>query len=236
MRIILLGAPGAGKGTQARILSEVFDIPQISTGDMLRAAVAAGSALGKLAQRAMNQGQLVSDELIIELVKERIGQPDCHKGYLFDGYPRTVPQAEALRRTGVKIDYVFEIDVPDSVIVDRLTQRWTHSPSGRTYHLQYNPPKVSGLDDLTGESLVQRDDDNAATVTSRLAVYHQQTKPLVNYYANWERNEPGVAPSFRKIVGTGSIEQIRSSLLSAANPAAATCPFLHASASPAVNL
>lgn len=230
MRIILLGAPGAGKGTQAQFLKDAFSLPQISTGDMLRAAVASGSELGRLVKTAMERGELVSDDIIIALVKERISQPDCEAGYLFDGYPRTVPQAEALRRSGVKIDYVFEIDVPDSVILDRLTQRWTHLPSGRTYHLQHNPPKVHGLDDLTAEPLIQRDDDKADTVAGRLAVYHQQTKPLITYYAQWERDDPETAPAFCKFAGTDSIEKIRGALIRAVSPAAAKCPFLHAGA------
>ena len=208
MRLILLGAPGAGKGTQAAFICEKFGIPQISTGDMLRAAVKAGTPLGLQAKAVMDAGQLVSDELIINLVKDRIAQPDCAKGFLFDGFPRTIPQADAMKAAGVKLDYVLEIDVPFEAIIDRMSGRRSHPASGRTYHVKFNPPKVGGIDDVTGEPLVQREDDKEETVKKRLQVYSDQTRPLVDYYSNWAKAEPQAAPQYRAISGTGSVEEI----------------------------
>ena len=208
MRLILLGAPGAGKGTQAAFICEKFGIPQISTGDMLRAAVKAGTPLGLQAKAVMDAGQLVSDELIINLVKDRIAQPDCAKGFLFDGFPRTIPQADAMKAAGVKLDYVLEIDVPFEAIIDRMSGRRSHPASGRTYHVKFNPPKVEGIDDVTGEPLVQREDDKEETVKIRLQVYSDQTRPLVDYYSNWAKAEPQAAPQYRAISGTGSVEEI----------------------------
>ncbi|MCW5297969.1 adenylate kinase [Herbaspirillum lusitanum] len=215
MRLILLGAPGAGKGTQATFIKEKYNIPQISTGDMLRAAVAAGTELGVAAKKVMDAGGLVSDDIIIGLVKDRLKQPDCANGYLFDGFPRTTPQADAMKDAGVKIDYVLEIDVPDSAIVERMSGRRVHQPSGRTYHVKFNPPKVEGKDDVTGEALIQRDDDKEETVLKRLSVYHEQTEVLVGYYGKWaESGQPG-APKYRKIAGVGPVEQIRESAFAA---------------------
>jgi adenylate kinase len=208
MRLILLGPPGAGKGTQANFIKEKFGIPQISTGDMLRAAVKAGTPLGIEAKKVMDSGGLVSDEIIIGLVKDRLQQDDCKAGYMFDGFPRTIPQAEAMREAGVPIDYVLEIDVPDSDIVERMSGRRAHLASGRTYHVKYNPPKVEGKDDVTGEPLVQRDDDKEDTVKKRLDVYHAQTKPLVAYYADWAAKGDPKAPKCRKISGQGKVEEI----------------------------
>jgi adenylate kinase len=211
MRLILLGAPGAGKGTQATFIKEKFNIPQISTGDMLRAAVKAGTPLGLAAKQVMDSGGLVSDNIIIGLVKDRLKEPDCANGYLFDGFPRTVPQADAMKDAGVAIDYVLEIDVPDEAIVERMSGRRVHPASGRTYHVKFNPPKVAGKDDATGEDLVQRPDDTEETVKKRLTVYHEQTKILVSYYNNWAQSgEPG-APKYRKIAGVGPVESIRDS-------------------------
>jgi adenylate kinase len=208
MRLILLGAPGAGKGTQATFICQKYGIPQISTGDMLRAAVKAGTPLGIEAKKVMDAGGLVSDELIINLVKDRIAQPDCAQGFLFDGFPRTIPQAEAMKAAGVKLDYVLEIDVPFDAIVERMSGRRSHPASGRTYHVKFNPPKVEGQDDVTGEPLVQRDDDKEETVNKRLEVYSAQTRPLVDYYANWAKQDPAAAPKYRAISGTGSVEDI----------------------------
>ena len=209
MRLILLGPPGAGKGTQANYIKEKFGIPQISTGDMLRAAVKAGTPLGLAAKKVMDAGGLVSDDLIIGLVKDRLKESDCANGYLFDGFPRTTPQADAMKDAGVAIDYVLEIDVPDSAIVERMSGRRVHPASGRTYHVKFNPPKVAGKDDVTGEDLIQRDDDKEETVTKRLAVYHNQTKVLVDYYGNLAKaGDPG-APKYRKIDGVGAVELIR---------------------------
>lgn len=215
MRLILLGAPGAGKGTQAAFICRRFDIPQISTGDMLRAAVKAGTALGLAAKQVMDAGALVSDDIIIGLVKERIAQPDCANGFLFDGFPRTIPQAQALRDAGVRIDVVLEIDVPDEAIVERMSGRRVHVASGRTYHVHFNPPKVEGRDDATGEPLIQRDDDREETVKKRLAVYHEQTRPLVEYYTRWAASGDAAAPRCRRIEGTGSVEDITARALAA---------------------
>ena len=209
MRLILLGPPGAGKGTQASFIKEKFGIPQISTGDMLRAAVKAGTPLGLAAKKVMDSGGLVSDDIIIGLVKDRLTQPDCAQGYLFDGFPRTIPQADAMKDAKVKIDCVLEIDVPDADIIERISGRRVHAASGRTYHVRFNPPKVAGKDDLTGEDLIQRDDDLEATVRTRLSVYHAQTRPLVEYYSNWAASGSADAPRYRKIAGLGSVEDIR---------------------------
>ena len=215
MRLILLGAPGAGKGTQAAFICQKYGIPQISTGDMLRAAVKAGTPLGVAAKKVMDAGGLVSDDIIIGLVKERITQADCAGGFLFDGFPRTIPQAEAMREAGVKLDYVLEIDVPFDAIIERMSGRRSHPASGRTYHVKFNPPKVAGQDDVTGEPLVQRDDDKEETVKKRLEVYSSQTRPLVDYYRNWAQSEPAAAPRYRAISGTGSVEEITSRALQA---------------------
>ena len=215
MRLILLGAPGAGKGTQAAFICQQYGIPQISTGDMLRAAVKAGTPLGLQAKSVMESGGLVSDDLIINLVKERIAQPDCANGFLFDGFPRTIPQAEAMKAAGVKLDYVLEIDVPFDVIIERMSGRRSHPASGRTYHVKFNPPKAEGVDDVTGEPLVQRDDDKEDTVKKRLDVYIQQTRPLVDYYSQWAAKEPAAAPKYRKISGTGSVDDITARALQA---------------------
>ncbi|MCA3238070.1 MAG: adenylate kinase [Curvibacter sp.] len=215
MRLILLGAPGAGKGTQAAFICKKFGIPQISTGDMLRAAVKAGTPLGLQAKAVMESGGLVSDDLIINLVKERIAQPDCVPGFLFDGFPRTIPQADAMKAAGVKLDYVLEIDVPFEAIIERMSGRRSHPASGRTYHIKFNPPKVEGTDDLTGEPLVQRDDDKEETVKKRLDVYSAQTRPLVNYYSNWAKSDASTAPKYRAISGLGQVEEITARALAA---------------------
>ncbi len=208
MRLILLGPPGAGKGTQAAFITGKFGIPQISTGDMLRAAVKAGTAMGLAAGKVMDAGGLVSDDIIIGLVRDRLQQPDCQSGYLFDGFPRTIAQAEAMKVASVRIDYVLEIDVPDEAIIERMGGRRVHVASGRTYHVSFNPPRHPGRDDATGEELVQRDDDREETVRKRLSVYHSQTRPLVEYYRNWERTGDKAAPAYRRISGLGSVEQI----------------------------
>ena len=209
MRLILLGPPGAGKGTQAAFITERFGIPQISTGDMLRSAVKAGTPLGLAAKEVMDSGTLVSDDIIVQLVKDRLQAPDTANGYLFDGFPRTIPQAEAMKRAGISIDYVLEIAVPDSDIIERMGGRRVHLASGRTYHEKFNPPKVAGRDDVTGEALIQRDDDREDTVRKRLAVYHAQTSALIDYYSQWAaRGEPG-APRYRRISGVGPVDDIR---------------------------
>jgi adenylate kinase len=215
MKLILLGAPGAGKGTQAAYICQKFGIPQISTGDMLRAAVKAGSPLGIEAKKVMDAGGLVGDDIIIGLVKERITQPDCAKGFLFDGFPRTIPQADAMKHAGVQLDVVLEIDVPDESIIDRMSGRRVHVNSGRTYHVRYNPPKVAGKDDVTGEDLIQRDDDKEDTVRKRLQVYQSQTRPLVDYYSQWAATGDSQAPRYRKISGTGSVEEITARAMAA---------------------
>ena len=210
-----MGAPGAGKGTQAAFICRQFSIPQISTGDMLRAAVKAGTPLGREAQAVMASGALVSDDLIINLVKERLALPDCANGFLFDGFPRTLPQADAMRNAGVKLDYVLEIDVPFGDIIERMSGRRSHPASGRIYHVKFNPPQVEGKDDVTGEDLIQRDDDHEDTVRKRLDVYSQQTRPLVDYYSQWARNEPEAAPKYRAISGVGSVDEITQRALAA---------------------
>lgn len=215
MRIILLGAPGAGKGTQAKFLCEKYDIPQISTGDMLRAAVKAGTPLGVQAKEIMDQGGLVSDDIIIGLIKERVLEDDCKNGCLFDGFPRTIPQADALKTEGIDIDAVVNFDVADEEIIARLSGRRVHPASGRVYHIQHNPPKQEGLDDETGEPLVQREDDTEATVRKRLGIYHDQTKPLVDYYSAWAEKEPEQAPAYVYIEGVGSVEEIKERVLAA---------------------
>lgn len=216
MRLILLGAPGAGKGTQAQFICEKFAIPQISTGDMLRTAVKAGTELGIAAKKIMDAGGLVSDDIIIGLVKDRLTQPDCSKGYLFDGFPRTIPQAQAMKDAGVPIDYVLEIDVPFDAIIDRMSGRRVHPASGRTYHVTFNPPKVEGKDDVTGEALIQRDDDKEETVRKRLQVYNDQTRPLVEYYSTWATQSSTAdkvkAPAYRKVSGTGNVDDITASI------------------------
>ena len=215
MRLILLGPPGAGKGTQANFIKEKFGIPQISTGDMLRAAVKAGTPLGLEAKKVMDAGGLVSDDIIIGLVKDRLQQDDCKAGYMFDGFPRTLPQADAMKDAGVAIDFVLEIDVPDAEIVERMSGRRAHLASGRTYHVKYNPPKVDGKDDVTGEDLVQRDDDKEETVKKRLDVYHSQTKPLVEYYSKWAASGDAKAPKVRKISGLGAVDAITANAFAA---------------------
>ena len=208
MKLILLGAPGAGKGTQAAFICKKFGIPQISTGDMLRAAVKAGTPLGLEAKSIMDSGGLVSDALIINLVKERLTQADCANGFLFDGFPRTIPQADAMKAAGVDLDYVVEIDVPFESIIERMSGRRSHPASGRTYHVKFNPPKVEGVDDVTGEPLIQREDDKEATVQNRLSVYSAQTRPLVKYYSDWAQQEPAKAPKYRAISGLGDVDAI----------------------------
>ena len=215
MRLILLGGPGAGKGTQAAFITQRYGIPQISTGDMLRAAVKAGTPLGLAAKQVMDRGELVSDDIIIGLVKERIRAADCAKGFLFDGFPRTIPQADAMKAAGVPLDHVVEVSVPDEVIVERMSGRWSHQPSGRTYHVKFNPPKAAGRDDVTGEALTQRKDDEEATVRKRLEVYHQQTEPLVEYYSKWSKAGDKAAPRYHRIDGLGKVEAVRDRIFAA---------------------
>ena len=215
MRLILLGPPGAGKGTQAAFIRDRYTIPQISTGDMLRASIKAGTPLGVSAKQVMDRGSLVSDDVIIGLVRDRLTQPDCRPGYLFDGFPRTIRQADALKDAQIGLDYVIEIDVPDAAIVERMSGRRVHLPSGRTYHVIFNPPKVTGKDDATGEPLIQRVDDREETVMNRLAVYHAQTEPLVTYYAKWEASGDPRAPRYRKVNGLGTVEGIRDACFAA---------------------
>jgi len=215
MRLILLGGPGAGKGTQANYIKENYQIPQISTGDMLRAAVKAGTELGRKAKEYMDSGGLVPDDVIIGLVKERIKQADCKKGFLFDGFPRTIPQADAMKEAGVPIDAVVDIDVPDEEIIKRMSGRRAHLASGRTYHVIFNPPKVDGKDDVTGEALVQRDDDKEETVRKRLEVYHSQTEPLIDYYKSWQSSGDAGAPKYIRITGVGKVEEIRDQIFAA---------------------
>ncbi len=215
MRLILLGAPGAGKGTQANFIKEKYNIPQISTGDMLRAAIKAGTELGMAAKKVMDAGGLVSDDIMIGLVKDRLQHDDCKNGYLFDGFPRTIAQADAMKDNGIDVDYVLEIDVPDEAIVERMSGRRSHPASGRVYHVKFNPPKVDNVDDITGEPLVQRDDDQADTVKKRLAVYHNQTEVLLGYYDKWAQSGTPGAPKYRRISGVGPVEQIRDAAFAA---------------------
>src|SRR5438046_2457053 len=215
MRLVVVGPPGAGKGTQAGFIRDAYGIPQISTGDMLRAAVKAGTALGLAAKKGMDVGGLVSDDIIVGLVNDRLREPDCRKGYLFDGFPRTIPQADALRSSHVPLDHVLEIDVPDAAIVERMSGRRVHLASGRTYHVKYNPPKVPDRDDVTGEPLIQREDDREETVRKRLAVYHEQTEPLIAYYMQWAESGDPEAPKFRRVDGMGTVEAIRDAVRAA---------------------
>jgi adenylate kinase len=215
MRLVLLGPPGAGKGTQAGFIRDAYGIPQISTGDMLRAAVKAGTPLGLAAKKVMDAGRLVSDDIIVGLVNDRLREPDCRSGYLFDGFPRTIPQADALKDAGVTLDYVLEIDVPDAAIVERMSGRRVHPASGRTYHVKYNPPKVPDRDDVTGEPLIQREDDREETVRKRLAVYHEQTEPLIAYYKKWAATGDPRASKYRKVDGLGSVDAVRDAVLAA---------------------
>ncbi len=217
MRLILLGAPGAGKGTQATFICQRFGIPQISTGDMLRAAVKAGSAMGLAAKQVMDAGGLVGDDIIIGLVKERLLQPDCQNGFLFDGFPRTIAQADAMKTAAVKLDVVLEIDVPEGAIIERMSGRRVHMASGRSYHVKYNPPKTAGQDDVTGEPLIQRDDDQEETVRKRLDVYQRQTRPLVDYYTAWAATGEALAPRCARISGTGTVDEITARVMAALN-------------------
>ena len=215
MRLILLGGPGAGKGTQAGFITQRYGIPQISTGDMLRGAVKAGTPLGVEAKKVMDRGDLVSDDIIIGLVKERIKAPDCAKGFLFDGFPRTIPQADAMRKSAVHLEHVVEIAVDDAVIIERMSGRRVHLPSGRTYHVRYNPPKAEGKDDVTGEALIQRDDDKEATVRNRLEVYHRQTEPLIEYYRKWGSSGDAKAPKYHRVDGTRGVDEVRDAVFAA---------------------
>ena len=215
MRLILLGAPGAGKGTQANFIKEKYNIPQISTGDMLRAAIKAGTEMGIAAKKVMDAGGLVSDDIMIGLVKDRLEQADCQQGYLFDGFPRTIAQADAMKASGIHVDYVLEIAVPDEAIIERMSGRRSHPASGRVYHIKFNPPKVDNVDDITGEPLVQRDDDKAETVMKRLSVYHNQTEVLLGYYNQWAQSGQPGAPKYRRIAGVGPVDQIREAAFAA---------------------
>ncbi len=215
MKAILLGGPGAGKGTQAGFITDRFDIPQISTGDMLRAAVKAGTPLGLAAKQVMDAGGLVSDDIILGLIEQRLQEPDCANGYLFDGFPRTIPQAEAMRVKGITVDYVIEIDVPDDEIIKRMSGRRVHLPSGRTYHVIFNPPSVEGKDDVSGDPLTQRNDDQEETVRERLRVYHEQTEPLIDYYSQWSETNDGAAPTYVRIDGIGTVDDIRDRIFGA---------------------
>jgi adenylate kinase len=215
MRLILLGGPGAGKGTQAAFITRRYGIPQISTGDMLRAAIRAGTELGRAAQVLIDRGELVPDDVIVDLVKERIAKPDCEPGFLLDGFPRTIPQAEAMKQSKVRIEHVLQIVVPDEVIIERMSGRWCHLPSGRTYHLRFNPPKIAGLDDLTGEALVQREDDREETVSNRLGIYHRQTEPLIAYYEKWAAARDPDAPRYHRVDGVGTVEEVRDRIFAA---------------------
>lgn len=215
MRLILLGGPGAGKGTQANFIKDHYGIPQISTGDMLRAAVKAGTPLGLEAKKVMDAGGLVSDDIIMGLIKDRLQQPDCANGYLFDGFPRTIAQAESMKRDNIRVEYVVEIAVPDEEIIKRMSGRRVHLSSGRTYHVIYNPPKIEGKDDETGEPLIQRDDDKEETVRKRLEVYHHQTEPLIDYYKRWSQTGDAAAPRYIKVEGVGSVGEIRDQILAA---------------------
>lgn len=223
MRLMLLGGPGAGKGTQALKLISYFNIPQISTGDMLRAAIAEGSELGKNAKAVMDSGKLVSDDIIIALVKQRLQQDDCRNGFLFDGFPRTIPQADALKTAHIKLDHVIEIAVPDQEIINRISGRRVHLPSGRVYHIKFKPPKQAGIDDVTGEALVQRDDDSEATIRKRLDVYHQQTEPLIEYYKHWSDSGDQQAPKFHRVNGMGDVDTIFDNILSVINTKELSC-------------
>ncbi|KTC95331.1 adenylate kinase [Legionella feeleii] len=223
MRLMLLGGPGAGKGTQALKLINYFKIPQISTGDMLRSAIAAGTELGKSAKKVMDSGKLVSDEIIIDLVKERLQQDDCRAGFLFDGFPRTIPQADALKNAKIKLDHVIEIAVPDDEIINRISGRRVHVASGRVYHVKFQPPKKDNVDDITGEPLIQRDDDKEETIKQRLTVYHQQTEPLINYYLQWAKTNDSLAPQFHRVQGVGSMDSIFSAILSCINAREMPC-------------
>jgi len=215
MRLILLGGPGAGKGTQAAFITGHYGIPQISTGDMLRAAIQAGTEVGRAAKIVMDRGELVPDGVIIGLVKQRIAKPDCVRGFLLDGFPRTIPQAEAMKDSQVPIEHVLEIRVPDAAIVERMSGRWSHVASGRTYHVRFNPPKVAGRDDVTGEALTQREDDKEETVRNRLAVYHRQTEPLIEYYRTWSASGDARAPKYHRVDGLGTVEQVRDRIFAA---------------------
>lgn len=215
MRLVLLGCPGAGKGTQATFVKEKYHLAQVSTGDMLRAAISAGTPLGQQVRQIMDEGRLVSDDIMIQLVKERISQPDCANGFLLDGFPRTIPQAEALRENHIHLDYIVEINVPDEELINRLSGRRVHLPSGRVYHVDFNPPKVEGIDDVTGEPLVHRSDDYEETIKRRLAVYHQQTEPLINYYIQQAEQRSANAPIYIKINGIGSVEEVSERIFSA---------------------
>ena len=215
MKVILLGGPGAGKGTQAAYITEKFGIPQISTGDMLRAHIKQGTPLGLSAKKIMDDGGLISDDIIMEMIRERIAQDDCKNGYLFDGFPRTIPQADALKQFGIPVDAVVEIDVADEEIIRRMSGRRVHLASGRTYHVVFNPPRVEGKDDKTGEDLIQRDDDQEETVRKRLDIYHDQTEPLIDYFSKWSASGDDEAPSHHRIAGTGSVEEIRDNIFEA---------------------